>query len=163
MNNMCFSNSQNSSGFMGSIQFYINTNLIANNNYQIHSPSMEYNSTSDFFNFDKFGYNLTNSSIINLVGDKFNMFEITKIESNELILKFYSPINVKYYLDENGYYCDYDELDIHSYGSNLQELIESFKEDVIMAWKLYVDCDEKILSSSALRLRNTILKLLKRI
>ncbi|NLD26722.1 MAG: hypothetical protein GX661_05105 [Acholeplasmataceae bacterium] len=100
---------------------------------------------------------------LRFVEDDFQLFEIEMIKYNEYILKFNSPISLKCFADGQGFYCDYDELDIHCYGKSSQELLENFSEDIVIAWKIYIECDQKVLSAGALAMREHLLKLLKRL
>lgn len=58
---------------------------------------------------------------------------------------------------ENTYWIADDAyLDIHCVGDNIEEISDDFKENLIVAYKLYVSCDENELDSHALQLRRKV-------
>jgi len=90
------------------------------------------------------------------------MLELKEFKSEEFNLKLNNTLFLNYYEDKYGFYCDYEELDIHSYGATLDELKDSFNEDFIIAWELYVECAEEQLTQDAKELRKKLLRLAKR-
>lgn len=89
------------------------------------------------------------------------LFKFTDIKSDSIYLKFKKPLFTRIYKGHVGYYCDHELLDIHSYGLTTEELRESIKEDIIIAWKLYVECNINTLSEKAKQLRQTLLSLVE--
>jgi|LSQX01.2.fsa_nt_gb hypothetical protein len=110
----------------------------------------------------KFSDNCRFTSIFNFIGVWNSKFIISSVEYDDIKLTLYKPLFIQYYKNDYGYYCDYEYLDIHSYGETLAELKKSFEEDLVVAWKLYVECDESILSPDAKELRKKILEVMKR-
>lgn len=92
----------------------------------------------------------------------YSMLELKEFKNEEFNLKLNNTLFLNYYEDEYGFYCDYEELDIHSYGATLDELKDSFNEDFIIAWELYVECAEEQLTQDAKELRKKLLSLAKR-
>ena len=89
--------------------------------------------------------------------------KIEIVKGDGLVLKFKNPFIITYTKEEDGFIYDNDELGIYLYGKNLNELKEDFDENVIVAWKLYVDCDESELNSGAIKLRNKLKELIEEV
>ena len=58
---------------------------------------------------------------------------------------------------------DNKELECYIAGESIKELKESFYEDIVVSWKLYVECDISELDSGAIELRNNLERLLVRV
>ena len=52
---------------------------------------------------------------------------------------------------------------MYLYGESIEELKESFYEDLVVSWKLYVKCDEDELTDGAKDLRKKLLNIVKEI
>lgn len=79
------------------------------------------------------------------------------------VLEFFTPYCLKYQMEDGRYVYHSESLDIYSYGETIEELKSSFMEDIIVAWKLYVDCQEDELSNDAKLIRRELTKLLKKV
>lgn len=87
--------------------------------------------------------------------------KIEIVEGDGLVLKFKNPFIIAYTKEEEGFSYDNDDLGIYLYGKNLKELKEDFEENIIVAWELYVDCNESELNSGAIKLRNKLKELIE--
>lgn len=118
------------------------------------------NSRGNTFNNSMF------STYIKMLGEiKMNtdIIVIHKIHFDSYILKFNEPFTLKYILKDGIFVYDNKELECYIAGESIKELEESFYEDIVVSWKLYVECDISELDSGAIELRNTLKKLLTRI
>lgn len=89
--------------------------------------------------------------------------KIDTVKGDDLVLKFKNSFIIAYKREGEGYIYDNDELGIYLYGEDLQELKDDFEENIIVAWELYVDCDESELNPGAIKLRNKLKKLIEKV
>lgn len=110
-------------------------------------------------------YNPNKRTRVNLLGgwSSLNSIKITSVCYNELKLEFYEPFALEYIKEDNGYIYDNDDLEMYLYGETVKELKESFYEDLVVSWKLYVKCEEEELTDGAKELRKKLLNLIKEI
>lgn len=92
-------------------------------------------------------------------------FYITEFESKEdnLKLKFKRPYKFYYFRTYLDYCIEDENLGLYLAESSLKELINQVKEELIVAWILYVKCDISELSNDAIELRNVLLDNLEEI
>lgn len=86
---------------------------------------------------------------------------LNKVSCDNLCLEFNNPFLIEYKHENIGYTYDNKELDIYLYGESLEELKMDFEENIIVAWKLYVECNESELNPGAIKLRNKLKQLVK--
>lgn len=88
----------------------------------------------------------------------YTFFEpVDEIEYCGLKLKFRREYNLKITFDGKYFNYDCEDYDVYGFGTTLLESLNSFKEDIIIAWKLYVNCDIEELSLDAKEFRMFLL------
>lgn len=110
-------------------------------------------------------YNSSRHKKVSLLGvwSSLNSIKINNIRYGDLSLRFYEPFVLNYVKEDDGYIYDNSELEMYLYGKSIEDLKEAFYEDLVVSWKLYVQCDEEELTEGAKELRKTLLKLLEEI
>lgn len=144
-----------------------------NLDYIFFTPQRNYQKDLTFFDFMNNINSIGNTSIENMyrkyiirLGEiKMNTDTIIihKIHFASYTLEFNEPFTLKYILKDGIFIYDNKELECYIAGESIKELKESFYEDIVVSWKLYVECDISELDSGAIELRNNLERLLVRV
>lgn len=118
----------------------------------------ENTSTYSFF------YDSSSLLCINYVmGDKVEQYLIlNKLEYNSEIFIFKEDYSLRVYKDVKGFYTEDENLELYCYAETLKELKGEISENLAIAWKLYVDCDENELSQDAKDFRKMLIQKVKK-
>jgi len=87
-----------------------------------------------------------------------------KIPYKNFILKFKDPLKVDYRIEDGAYYINCDKFEVYAYGETLDELKQSFEEELADAWDAFAECDDvNELSSDAIEIRNNLLSSIEKL
>ena len=87
----------------------------------------------------------------------------TEVKYDDVVLKLKKEFCVQYYKDEVGYHTEDEKFEIFCYAETIDELRKEINENLVVSWKLYVDCSEDELSEDAKELRNLLLQYMKKV
>lgn len=103
------------------------------------------------------GYTFNDSRRNESIKGVMNMF-ITTIECDSISLIANRPIFVEYINEDGIVISKCNELGINSFGDNSKEAHANLIEKIGFLWVEYVECVDEELSSSAIELKNKLLK-----
>jgi hypothetical protein len=146
-----------------SLNFFINNIIDTKQNINDRGEHiLSINPISDYENLEI--RNTHNDTKISLVlGEDSHMIIIDRIKGPEFTLEFVEPLAFNYKIEDGAYYFDYEAFAIYSYGETLDELKECFKEDVIAAWEMFVECNVDELTQDALEVRKNLLSFIRKV
>lgn len=146
-------------------QIFIESNRSAKCNTKVYLDRLSYCRDKSMYRILKGEYNSSRHKKESLLGvwSSLNNIKIDNICYGDLSLKFYEPFVLNYVKEDDGYIYDNNKLEMYLYGESLEDLKEAFYEDLVVSWKLYVQCDEEELTEGAKNLRKTLLKLVEEI
>lgn len=109
--------------------------------------------------FDALKHNL--SIYLTTGDDKVLSLTVDNILYGEKRLVFNNAYVIPYYVKDGYYYADDEKLSMYSCGETFDEMQDEIFENFIVAWELYVECDERELSYDAVELRNELIRMIK--
>lgn len=91
-----------------------------------------------------------------------NYITVHEVESSGIQLQFKQPYQLDYQRSLSGmYFHESQVLDLYCWGESLEELKKNFANEIVVAWKFFVDCKENKLSNDAKQVRKALLELLR--
>jgi len=94
---------------------------------------------------------------------KLFLVELDEVRFDGKIFQLNSPIFVTVYVEDGVWYCENTDFSSLSFGATAEEAVHSFCEDFAVLWDEIANTPAETLTSDALRVRQALLSVVKRI
>lgn len=94
----------------------------------------------------------------NVRNDDYKLISVKEIRLREYSYRFKKQINLIIKRVDNYWSLDVEKYDIHCIAQSIDEVLQEFLENIDVAWKMYVECDELELTDDAKHLRNILIR-----
>lgn len=94
----------------------------------------------------------------NVRNDDYKLISVEEIRLREYSYRFKKQINLIIKRVDNYWSLDVEKYDIHCIAQSIDEILQEFLENIDVAWKMYVECDELELTDDAKNLRNILIR-----